>query len=933
MRYYHCNSILWLNTGMKFIFAIIGGYIGAAIDSFSGFFFGASIGFVFGYILELKKSLKLLEDKINIIQSNLIDSNVMVDETTSEGIQVDNIDVEEIAISKEVVDPDEETQINPNLSAVYTEKAESEPVQEKKEQSSSSWDEVDSQTTGSEYPIDKLTNYIKHFFTSGNVVVKVGVIILFFGVAFLLKYAAQRNAFPIELRLVAVAAGAIGMLIFGWRLRYANTNYALVLQGGAVGILYLTVFSAAKLYTVLPLGFTFFVMLALVVFSCFLAVLQNSRSLACLATIGGFLAPVLTSSGGGSHIALFSYYAILNLGIFGIAWFKAWRILNWLGFVFTFVIASLWGHDSYRAEYFNTTEPFLILFFLYYVVISILFAHKQPPHLKGLVDGSLVFGVPLVGFALQSALVSEYEFGLAYSALGMGVLYIFLAKWLWDKQVEGMRLLTESFLALGIIFGSLAIPFALDGHWTAAAWALEGAGIAWVGIRQGRLLPRVFGIMLQIGGGLIFLASNTHVIHSLPIINSAYIGSFLLSVGGLFSAYVFYKHKAQLKQGEQQLHWVLLVWALLWWFCSGLIEIDEYVASRYVLNTGLFFITMSFLTLSLIARSLNWKAAEFPPVLLLPAMYLATLIQIIDGPSRNLLSHYGFVSWIMAFAVQMLILYRCEWVWSKKLLSLWHSMTMYLYVFICCWVIADFVNYLLPGGRIWEDIVWGLIPAFGVLKMIYLRDRVSWPVMDYPQSYVGKGLFPIILYLGLWIIIACKNLGDPSPLPYISIFNPLELVQVFSIIIILNWLLLIKQEEIPKIRFLDLSFAFKIIGIITFIWITSVVAHSVHFYAGVRFDESAMLGSEIFQASISIVWTLTAFIVMWFATRNQLRNIWFAGVSLLGIVVIKLFLIDLADSGTVTRIVSFMTVGILMLVIGYLSPIPPKVSVEASIDD
>jgi len=101
------------------------------------------------------------------------------------------------------------------------------------------------------------------FFTTGNVVVKVGVIILFFGVAFLLKYAAQRNAFPIELRLISVAAGAIGMLIFGWRLRHTKAPYALVLQGGAVGILYLTVFSAAKLYTVLPLGFTFFVMIAL----------------------------------------------------------------------------------------------------------------------------------------------------------------------------------------------------------------------------------------------------------------------------------------------------------------------------------------------------------------------------------------------------------------------------------------------------------------------------------------------------------------------------------------------------------------------------------------------------------------------------------------------------------------------------------------------
>ncbi len=465
---------------MKFIFGIIGAYIGALIDSFNGFCFGAAIGLLFGYVVELKKQVRSLQENQSAIKSKLVDSNMMVDQTVSDGIQVDEVDmdVEEIALTEEIVDSEEVTQVNHAIK-------EPEPdIELKTDTTSTGWNETSEETPDAVHPIDKLTAYIKHFFTSGNVVVKVGIIILFFGVAFLLKYAAQKNAFPIELRLIAVATGAIGMLVFGWRKRHAKATYALALQGGAVGILYLTVFTAAKLYTVLPLSLTFFLMIALVVFSCLLAVIQDSRSLACLATVGGFLAPILTSSGSGNHIALFSYYAVLNAGIFSIAWFKAWRILNWLGFVFTFVIASLWGHDSYRPEYFNTTEPFLILFFLFYVGVSILFAHKQPPHLKGLVDGSLVFGVPLVGFTLQGLIVENYEFGLALSALSMSAIYVVLARWLWNKNIEGMRLLTESFIALAVIFASLAIPFALDGNWTAVAWALEGAGISWVGIRQ-----------------------------------------------------------------------------------------------------------------------------------------------------------------------------------------------------------------------------------------------------------------------------------------------------------------------------------------------------------------------------------------------------------------------------------------------------------------
>jgi len=44
--------------------------------------------------------------------------------------------------------------------------------------------------------------------------------------------------------------------------------------------------------------------------------------------------------------------------------------------------------------------------------------------------------------------------------------------------------------------------------------------------------------------------------------------------------------------------------------------------------------------------------------------------------------------------------------------------------------------------------------------------------------------------------------------------------------------------------------------------------------------------------------------------------------------VVKLFLVDLSNVGTVERIVSFIGVGVLMLVIGYLLPVPPRFRTE-----
>src|SRR5690242_18271407 len=328
---------------------------------------------------------------------------------------------------------------------------------------------------------------------SGNVVVKVGIIVLFFGVAFLLKYTYERVHVPIELRLLAVAIGAIVLLGVGWRLRASRPGYALALQGGGVAILYLVIFGAFRLFHLLPAPLAFALLVAVAVTSAVLAVAQDSLTLAAIGVSGGFLAPILASTGQGSHVMLFSYYAVLNAGIVAIAWTKAWRVLNVLGFGFTFVIGVLWGVNAYRPEYFSSTEPFLLLFFAMYVAIPLLFARRRAVELKDYVDGTLVFGVPIVAFGLQSALVRNFEYGAAYSAIALAAVYLALALALYRRTGTGLRLLVEAFIALSLAFGTLSIPLAFEGRLTSAAWALEGAAVAWIAVRQGRLLARCFG--------------------------------------------------------------------------------------------------------------------------------------------------------------------------------------------------------------------------------------------------------------------------------------------------------------------------------------------------------------------------------------------------------------------------------------------------------
>ena len=250
------------------------------------------------------------------------------------------------------------------------------------------------------FPADRVLAAAKKWFTTGNVPVKVGVVVVLFGVGFFIKYAIDHELFtlPVWARLAGLALFGLAMLGVGWRLREQREIYALSLQGGGLGILYLTTFAAFEFYALLPATVAFGAMVVVTVGAGLLAVIQNSRTLIVLGVAGGFLAPLLAATETGNHVALFSYYAVLNAAILSVAWFKAWRILNLLGFAFTFVIASWWGYEGYRPEHFATTEPFLVLFVLMYIGVAVLFALRRPPNLRGFVDSAVVFGTPFVGF-------------------------------------------------------------------------------------------------------------------------------------------------------------------------------------------------------------------------------------------------------------------------------------------------------------------------------------------------------------------------------------------------------------------------------------------------------------------------------------------------------------------------------------------------------
>lgn len=1038
----------------------------------------------------------------------------------------------------------------------------------------------------------------KDWLFGGNTLVRMGVVLVFIGLAFLLRYASDRVAVPVELRYLGVAASSLAFLILGWRLRDTRRSYGLLMQGAAVAVMYLTIFAAMRLHPLLPLQMGFVLLVAVAVLAAILAVTQNALALAVAGSLGGFAAPILASTGGGSHVALFSYFALLNAGILGIAWFKAWRPLNLVGFFGTFLIGLAWGLRSYQPEHYASSQFFLILFFLMFVVIGLLFARRvliddpaapqdiaagewwqwvreQGGNLSRYVDGTLLFGPPLVGFGLQYALLKHSEYGAAFSALALGLFYIWLARMVYSRTQAALTLLVEVYLALGVVFATLAIPLGLDAQWTTAAWAVEAAGIYWIGHRQGRALGRAFALLLQAGAILAWLGhlhAGTDAMISGPVLGTLLIGLSLLanalslrmalqdeknadcwdanlrpffntlglwflyliapmvfkaqgtavawSLAGLLTVFVGLRLQAkgwlvnslivQLLAGavflldmqhgsatdaagvlavagsgwrglvlasligaaalfsvffairvarqnrdpalERRMGWLMLfglgfitlaalfvlpwatvtgVWAgcgfillalALWlallpafWFALLLQVVAgvTYVLSHFtrLMHEPVDVVAPAFahsqfwtpLMIALAAFCVAWRLAAFArrepqehglqidgEKLALPALIwsgvwwsfawwgeLSRLLPVVQEGHAFLgvmaltallwnrvasKQEWAAPVWLGSAILPLAALIGLvdyfydwhpfgEWGWLAFALTAAshasalanagllrtdveraiHLFGAWVLLLLLSLEMRHLLLILSEPGSAWRWLGW-VLPLVAWLFWSARRDPPAfWPVAEQAALYRFGATFPLTLALLGWVgLSALQSAGNAAPLPFIPLFNPLEIAQVLVLFAAWQWLNCLSeaQEESPDLA----SFAplLKLaIPALAFVVYTMAVLRADHHIGGVAWQMESLLRSMPVQASLSIAWSLLALGLMIAGHRTARRLVWIIGAVLVAVVVAKLFLIELSNRGGLERIVSFISVGVLLLVVGYFAPLPPAQEEDA----
>ncbi|MFY9609388.1 MAG: DUF2339 domain-containing protein [Blastocatellia bacterium] len=312
---------------------------------------------------------------------------------------------------------------------------------------------------------------------------RIGIIAICFGVAFFLKYAFDNEWIGPAGRVSIGVAIGLAFLAGGERLRKRYASYAYGLTGGGLAVLYLAIwFASIQHYKLIHPTVAAILMAAVTVTGSLLAARYDALPIAVLSLIGGFLTPILLSTGVDNETGLFGYLAVLDAGVLALAYSKQWRSLNYLAFGGTILMFGAWMDEWYGSDKLWTTIFFLTLFFVIFALLAVLYnvVNKRPATWP---DLALVFINALLYFGTSYELLDDaHHSGLGVFAVLVSGFYLALG-YFTNRRDREDTLLVYTFVGLAVLFGVLAVPIQFDQHWVTIAWALEGAVLTLIGLK------------------------------------------------------------------------------------------------------------------------------------------------------------------------------------------------------------------------------------------------------------------------------------------------------------------------------------------------------------------------------------------------------------------------------------------------------------------
>jgi uncharacterized membrane protein len=335
-----------------------------------------------------------------------------------------------------------------------------------------------------------------------------GILAVVVAVSFFLKLAFDNQWIGPGARVSMGALGGLALLVVGERLRARGLrSYAFVMSGGGILILYLSIYASYNFYQLLGQPVAFLLMALVTTIAVLLSVRLDALAVAILGLIGGFLTPVLISSGQDNEVALFTYVALLDAGVLAVAYFKRWRSLDFLSFAATVVMTLGWAAKFYNGEKLWTTFVFISVFFILYSLLAI-FHNVLPRRRSRWFDLALLAwnATLYFGFSYIMFVDKGYDRTLPAShALLLSAFFTALFYAAWSRSRED-RLLAYGYVGAAVTLFTAAVAIQLEMYWVTTVWAVEALALTWIGLSSGEASARRYALVVFAAALLHWLA-------------------------------------------------------------------------------------------------------------------------------------------------------------------------------------------------------------------------------------------------------------------------------------------------------------------------------------------------------------------------------------------------------------------------------------------
>lgn len=296
---------------------------------------------------------------------------------------------------------------------------------------------------------------------------RVGAITLLLGVGFFFKLAVDNQWIGPGMRVaLGVSTGMAALSLGEWMSIRGQKIFARGMTGLGLGLLYLSFYASYGFYDLLPLAGAFLLMTATTAAAGALAFHYNSRVVAVLGLIGGFITPALLSTNQDRSSTITAYTLLLSLGALVLGKIRRWPVLAYLAIAGTYLLYSGWSSrwlaDSTRPAAFG----WLTLAFALFLV----FTREAGLWLLPL-NAALYFS------ASYAALNDNYHGSMGAFAAALGILHAAYSRLVDEKNLRQLS------LAIAVAFVTIAVPIQFTGYRITIAWALEASACAWLARR------------------------------------------------------------------------------------------------------------------------------------------------------------------------------------------------------------------------------------------------------------------------------------------------------------------------------------------------------------------------------------------------------------------------------------------------------------------